>query len=130
MDFKIAQDVEKEIERILRTKLFSHVRQNSIYCVRSVGSKAKAYARIWGLSRIFQFAAGYRPTYVIEVLSEHYDKLSEQQKIKVLIHELMHIPKTFSGALLPHKGHSHRINDREVEKTFRSYMNMRSKNNL
>jgi predicted metallopeptidase len=122
MDFEHAPDVERIIENMLKLNMFSHVRQKSIYCVRSVGSKARAYARIWGLSRIFQFAAGYRPTYVIEVLSRYFDKLNEKEKIKVLIHELMHIPKTFSGALLSHRGRFHRINNREVEKMYENYL--------
>lgn len=86
--------------------------------MRSNGSRARAYARIWGLSRIFQITAGYKPTYVIEVLSKHFDQLNEKEKIKVLIHELLHIPKTFSGALKSHRGRYHRIGKREVDELF------------
>lgn len=96
-----------------------HIKSERIFCVRSNESKARAYARIWGLSRIFQIAAGYQPTYVIEVLSEHFDDLSDEKKMRVLIHELLHIPKTFSGALLPHNGPHHKVNDAEVHKLFK-----------
>ncbi|MEK7177716.1 MAG: putative metallopeptidase, partial [Patescibacteria group bacterium] len=51
---------------------------------------------------------------------QRFDKLSEREKIKTLIHELMHIPKTFSGALLSHRGPHHEINDREVERILQS----------
>ena len=42
------------------------------------------------------------PAYVIEVISGYFDKLSVQEQDKVILHELMHIPKNFSGALVPH----------------------------
>jgi predicted metallopeptidase len=38
----------------------------------------------------------------------------------VLIHELLHIPKTFSGALRPHEG-SVKINERTVGELHRIY---------
>lgn len=94
------------------------VNKEQVMCVRSANSKARAYARIWGLPRIFQEAYGLRAMYVLEIISQYFDKLDEKSKKKVLIHELMHIPSTFSGALKPHKGRHHRINDREVEKIY------------
>lgn len=118
MDFEKADDVVELTCSIIDKLGHKHLIKEQIYCVRSHGSKTRAYARIWGLSRIFQFTAGYKPTYVIEVLSKYFDNLSPQEKIKVIIHELMHIPKTFSGALLSHKGRYHRINSREVEKIY------------
>lgn len=72
------------------------------------------------MSRLFKEVAGLEPHYIIEVNAKRFDKLSERDKIKTLIHELMHIPKTFSGALLSHRGRYHSINDREVEKILRS----------
>lgn len=72
------------------------------------------------MSRLFKEVAGLEPHYIIEVNGRRFDKLSERDKVKTLIHELMHIPKTFSGALLSHRGRYHRINDREVEKILRS----------
>jgi len=120
MEFEKADDVSQLTREIVDKLGHKHFQKEQIYCVRSHGSKTRAYARIWGLSRIFQITAGYKPTYVIEVISKFYDKLSDQEKTKVIIHELMHIPKTFSGALLSHKGRYHRINSKEVEKIFKS----------
>ena len=61
------------------------------------------------------------PYYVIEVLSHHFDHLSDDDKTRVIIHELMHIPKNFSGALVPHRGVHKRIDHRTVETLFKLY---------
>lgn len=119
MKFEKASDVQKLVKRLIKKLKLSHIKGGQIFCLRSYGSKVRAHARIWGLNRIFQQAAGLKPIYVIEVLSKHFDKLSDREKTKVLIHELLHIPKTFSGALLSHRGRYHRIGRREIEKWFR-----------
>lgn len=74
-----------------------------ITAVRGYGSTSRAVARIWSLPRVWQLALKIKPQYVIEVIAERFDKMSLEEKNKTLIHELMHIPKTFSGALVPHK---------------------------
>ena len=74
-------------------------------CFRSVGSKSRAYARTWGLPKIWQSALKVEPGYIIEVISHYFDKLSAKDQDKVLLHEIGHIPKNFSGALLPHTRH-------------------------
>ena len=72
------------------------------------------------MAKLFSEVAGIAPTYIIEVNAKKFDKLSERDQLKTLVHELMHIPKTFSGALLSHHGPYHRINDREVEKILKA----------
>ncbi|MFS8159620.1 MAG: putative metallopeptidase [Candidatus Roizmanbacteria bacterium] len=113
-EFEPAPEILELLNRLIIRLEFGHITPGRVFAVRSAGSTARAYARIWGLSRIFQEAAGMPSTYVIEVLSQHFDKLSEKEQTKVLIHELMHIPKTFSGALLSHKGRYHAICERTV----------------
>src|SRR3989344_2521925 len=116
LKFEDAHDVKALVDELVTQLELKHIRPERVFCVRSIQSKARAYARIWGLSKIFQVAAGYEPTYILEVLSEHFDKLSHEKKERVLNHELLHIPKTFSGALLSHNGPHHRVNDSEVHK--------------
>ncbi len=97
-----APDVKKRIRDLEKALEIDFIPINKIYCFRSFNSKSNSYARIWGLSRIWQLALDIKPCYIIEVISEKFDTLNLKQKDKVLIHELAHIPKNFSGSLLPH----------------------------
>lgn len=72
------------------------------------------------MPKVFQKALNIKPAYVIEVLSRHYDKLDGDSKKKVLIHELLHIPKNFSGALAPHKNRNRKISI-ETNRLFKEY---------
>lgn len=120
MKYEKAPEIKKIIESLVIELNFTHIDVERIHCIRSFDAKTRAYARIWGMSKLFFEVAGIRANYIIEVVAKRFDKLSEREKIKTLIHELMHIPKTFSGALLSHRGPHHAINDREVEKIIRS----------
>ena len=97
-----APDVEKRVKLLLSKINPNWQKKGKIFFFRSTGSKARAYARIWGLPRIWQQALVQEPAYVIEVISEKFDKLPEKEKDHVLMHELAHIPQTFSGSLVPH----------------------------
>jgi predicted metallopeptidase len=109
MEWQLAEDVQTDIHEILSTIDLSHIKPRRIFCYRTTGSKVRAYARTWAMPKIFQNALSIEPAYVIEVLSRHYDKLDKDNQKKVLIHELLHIPKNFSGALLPHRTRSRNL---------------------
>jgi predicted metallopeptidase len=72
-------------------------------------------------------ALGESPSYVIEVISERFDKLSEIEKDKVLLHELTHIPKNFSGALMPHIRRGKRSFHDKVHKLIGDYLSKRQR---
>lgn len=109
MDWKNAEDVKNDAIEILSRVDMPHIKIDRIFFYRTEGSKARAYARTWSFPKIFQDALSVEPAYVIEVLAKYYDELSDEEKKKVLIHELLHIPKNFSGALLPHHTRSREI---------------------
>ncbi|MCL4397545.1 metallopeptidase [Patescibacteria group bacterium] len=112
MDWQLAPDVKRRLDRILDSQIFGHVDGSKITAMRGHGSSSRAIARIWSLPRPWQMVLGIKPQYIIEVIAERFDKMSEEDKDKTLIHELMHIPKTFSGALVPHKrGFNKKVND-------------------
>jgi predicted metallopeptidase len=91
--------------------------------MRSRGSKSRrTIARIYGLSKIWQEALKTHASYVIEVVSERYDRLDRGGKEKVVIHELLHIPYTFGGGF---RGHSGWISDSKIDRLYELLMNSR-----
>lgn len=122
MEWEEAKDVKKDIAEILKVLKFPHIKYSRIFCFRTNGSKSKSYARIWAMPKIFQRALSIETAYVIEVLSKHYDKLPEDNRKKILIHELLHIPKNFSGALLSHRSRSRHLGSL-ANKLFKEYKN-------
>lgn len=116
------KEVEKKLHKIIKEAGFNQIDPKSITLFRSFGSTSRAWARIWGLPRVWQQALNIKPHYIIEVISERFDKLSPSDQIKTLIHELMHIPKKFSGGLVPHRGRQHyNIDRRIVDKIYDLY---------
>lgn len=122
MDITPAPDIKKIVNTLVPKLPFAaYVNARRIICIRSFNATSRARARIWSFPRIWQMALKLPPYYVIEVLSHHFDHLSQDDKTRVIIHELMHIPKNFSGALVPHRGLYKRINHGTVETLFQLY---------
>lgn len=111
MEWQEAKDIKKDIRTILKVLSLPHINSNRIFCFRTQGSKSRSYARIWAFPKIFQTALNIEAAYIIEVLSKYFDKLDKDSQKKVLIHELLHIPKNFSGALIPHKGRNRNLEE-------------------
>jgi predicted metallopeptidase len=121
MKIEAAPDVQTIMEDVAYRLDLVHVKPWRIVCMRSWGSKARAHARIWSLPKIWQKALRVEPHYVLEVLSEHYDGLSQEEREKTIIHELMHVPKTFSGSLVPHLCFGKRIDRKTVDELYNNY---------
>jgi len=122
MELELAPDVQKRLNLIQKKLKLPHIDAKRIICFRSTGSKARARARIWAFPRIWQMALKLEAHYCIEILAEKFDHLRENDKNRILIHEMMHIPKNFSGALLPHRGRGRVvINNRSVEQLFKIF---------
>lgn len=109
-----APDMKKLADTIIMELKFTHINPKHVYCFRSRGSKSKrTIARIHSLEKLWQKALKTHARYLIEIIAERYDKLSQTEQEKVLIHELLHIPKNFSGGFRPHKGY---INKKTIGK--------------
>ncbi len=124
MKIELAPDVQDKIHLIVKVleEEFGHIDATKVTAIRSYKTRTNAIARIWELPKVWQLALVLDPHYVIEVISERYDKLPEPEKDKTLIHELLHIPKTFSGALVPHRCFGKvRVGERQVKKLYERY---------
>jgi predicted metallopeptidase len=114
-----APDIKERVGHIINLLRFDHVRPESVYCVRSRGSKAaRTIARIHGLSRIWQDAMETKPKYIIEIIAERFDVLSEANQERTLIHEVLHIPHGFKGGFRHHKDY---VNAEIVETWYKRY---------
>jgi len=123
--YELALDLQEQINEISHM-LFPHVKLDSVACIRSYGSSSRGtIARCHALGKAMQLALGRKGFYVIEVISRRFDKLSENEKIKTLIHELMHIPKSFGGGFIHHDV----VHARNVEIMFQKYVNLKRKQN-
>jgi predicted metallopeptidase len=121
IDYELAEDIGARIEDILQKTQMTHIDGSRVVCIRSKGSKSRRIiARCHGLPRIMQLALGEGPLYAIEVVSERFDKLSEEEQTKVLIHELMHIPYSFGGGFRAHRPH---VTRKKVESMYKKFVN-------
>ena len=123
--YKIADDIMERIYNIVKVlnEDQGHVKLSGVYAVKSYGSNAEyTLARCHALSKIWQLVLGIKAVYIIEVISERFDKMSRKEQDRVLIHEIMHIPKTFGGGFKHHDF----VNEQSVEKMYQKYINLLS----
>lgn len=93
-----------------------------IHFMRSKGSSARrTLARCHTVPRVIQSALAIKAHYVIEVISENFDILVEKEKLKTIIHELLHIPKGMRGGFR-HHDYACRKN---IEYVYKNYINSR-----
>jgi predicted metallopeptidase len=101
--YEIADDIQMRFADIVRTLNLDHIDLDKVVCIRSYSSSTKrVIARCHGMSKVLQIAMGMKAFYVLEFLSERFDKLDDKEQEETIIHELMHIPKNFGGGFRHH----------------------------
>ena len=101
--YELADDIKERLFDVAITLKLDHVRLGSVECIRSRGSGSyNTIARCHALSKIWQKVLNINAFYIIEVLSEKFDKQSKEEQDKTIIHELLHIPKSFGGGFKHH----------------------------
>ena len=113
-------ELEEQIIAITRKLGLTHIDLSRVVGIRSRGSRSRhTLARCHVLSRIMQKALGIRAHYIIEIISDNFDRLSEEEQIKTIIHELLHIPKSFKGGFRHHRPY---VNKRTVDKMYTLFL--------
>ena len=121
--YQLAEDLQQAMNEIA-LMLFPHVRCDDVVCMRSFGSSSRGtIARCHALGKAMQLALGRKGFYLIEVISERFDRMSDEDQIKTLIHELMHIPKTFGGGFKFHNV----VNEGNVEIMYEKYVSLKKR---
>jgi|SRR3989338_4643230 len=102
MKYEFAGDLQAKMEEIINFLGMEHIDISRVKCFRSRGSSTKrTIARCHTIGKLMQKAIGVNAYYAIEFL-ERFDKMPLGEQEKVIIHELLHIPKTFGGGFRQH----------------------------
>ncbi|MBU0466742.1 MAG: metallopeptidase [Nanoarchaeota archaeon] len=102
LKYEPAPDLQARMAEIIKILNLSHVNIERVQCLRSYGSSSRGtIARCHALGKLMQRAMQTKAFYAIEFL-ERFDKMSKQDQDKTIIHELMHIPKSFGGGFRHH----------------------------
>lgn len=102
MRYEYAPDLQQKMIDIVNTLGLDHIKIDRVKCFRSRGSSTKhTIARCHTVGKLMQKAMNMPAHYAIEFL-EPFEKLSRENQEKTIIHELLHIPKTFGGGFRQH----------------------------
>jgi predicted metallopeptidase len=102
MRYEEAPDIKERMDEIVRALGMNHIDIERVGCLRSYGSSTRRIiARCHALGKVMQKVMKTKAFYAIEFL-ERFDKMPKHEQDKVIIHELMHVPKTFGGGFRQH----------------------------
>jgi predicted metallopeptidase len=124
MKYEFAPDLQEKAEEISKL-LFPYVDIENVKCFRSFGtSSQRTIARCHTINKVMQKALGIKAVYVLEFLSERFDKLDKEEQVKVVIHELLHIPKSFGGGFKHHNF----VTEKNVNRCYQEYNSRKVEN--
>src|SRR3989344_4872773 len=128
MKYIEAPDLQGRMEDIVRALGMEHIDLARVKCFRSKGSSTRrTIARCHTIGKLMQKAMNAKAHYAIEFL-EIFDKMPSVEQDKVIIHELLHIPKTFGGGFRQHDFVCEQ-NVRALHERWRSFEHIESSDN-
>jgi predicted metallopeptidase len=126
MKYIYAQDLQDRMEEIVRVLEMNHIDVSRVKCFRSKGSSTKrTIARCHTVGKLMQKAMNMPAHYAIEFL-EIFERMPRKEQDKVIIHELMHIPKTFGGGFRQHDY----VCEENVEKLHDKFASLKSNEDM
>ncbi|MBX4211964.1 metallopeptidase [Candidatus Pacearchaeota archaeon] len=126
MKYIDAPDLQERMVEIVKTLEMEHIDLSRVKCLRSFGSSTKrTIARCHTMGKLMQKAMGVSAFYAIEFL-ERFERMSKVDQDKVIIHELMHIPKTFGGGFRQHDF----VCEENIEVFHREYLKRKQKQDI
>ena len=125
MRYEEAPDLKERLIDVVKTLEMNHVDVERVACLRGYGSSTRRIiARCHALGKVMQKAMKTKAFYTIEFL-ERFDKMSKKEQDRVIIHELLHVPKTFGGGFRQHDF----VCEGEVEKLHRKFVQIKGGTN-
>ena len=122
MKYNFSRKWTEQMKEIVQTLEFTHINTDKVTCITSQGTKTRnTIARIHALPKAMQLGMNTEAFYVIELIAEQFNRQDSDEKIKTLIHELMHIPHSFGGGFRNHRQY---VTKRHVDIMYGKYMKM------
>lgn len=104
MKYTHSPEWTQKTHELIQKLEFTHIPTDRVTCFKSIGSKSRrVIARIHTMPKIIQMGTNQPPFYAIELVSEKFDRQDEEEQVKTIIHELLHIPHSFNGGFRQHK---------------------------
>ena len=123
--YEQAPDLKKTAIEIVDKLGWYYIDLNHVGFIRSHGSQSRGtIARCHAMGKAMQLGMNRQKSfYVLEFISKRFDKMSQEDQIKTIIHELMHIPKTFGGGFKHHNV----VTEKNVVKVYEHYIKLKEK---
>lgn len=121
MKYEYSESLQVLAEDVSR-RLFPHIKTSRIKCFRSYESSVKGIVgRCHALSGFMQKAMDCDAFYALEFFAEKFNEMSTEEKVKIVIHQLMHVPKSAGRDFNRHDI----VTDENVKRAYGDYLKCR-----
>lgn len=121
--YEYSESLQVLAEDISR-RLFPYIETSRIKCYKTSGEDGRVIARCHTLSELMQRALGIKSFYVLEFMKEKFNLMTTEEKVKVVIHELMYIKESFNGSFRKKDG----VSIQDINSAYISYLGCRKNN--